>query len=252
MTKTTVTERLFPESNHSKMDLHFLHPFVESHSSNSNITISIAQPPKLLQKIHMLIARQIKCVFGSHAWWALTPVWLIRGCDSKWISRTKKKKNQNKNGNTKDNGKRKFQISFIFFLFKFIRENIELWNLSQLIKRNMNQKEISWRQEAESINLKVKGGQWPLGWRLPKISWVKEDSGMLSRHNDIKHTVEEWAGMEASTWNLCQAVGFTKLDPPKEGKNFSHPPLQSTICTEYRKVRIRKWQTWRKVYFRHI
>ena len=136
-------------------------------------------------------------------------------------------------------GKRKFQISFIFF-FKFIQENIELWNLSRLIKRNLNQKEISWRQEAESINLqvKVKGGQWPLDWRLPKISWVKEDSGMLSRQNDIKHTVDEWAGIESSTWNLCQAVGFTKLNPPKEGKHFYHPLLQSTICTQYRKVRI--------------
>lgn len=70
-----------------------------------------------------------------------------------WISWTKKK-NQKQNGNTKDNGEEKISDFFIFFLFKFIQENIELWNLSQLIKRNMNQKEISWRQEAESINLK--------------------------------------------------------------------------------------------------
>lgn len=74
---------------------------------------------------------------------------------------------------------------------------------------------------------------------------------MLSRHNDIKHTVEEWAGMESSTWNLCQAAGFTKLIHLKKGSIFTIP-FQSTICTEYRKVRICKWQTWRKVYFRHI
>lgn len=187
----------------------------------------------------MLTARQIKSVFGRHGWWALIPVWLIRGYDITWISWTKKQI-KTKMATLKIMGKRKFQISLIFLLFKFIQQNLELWSLSRLIKRNLSQREISWRQEAESIHLKVKvkGGRWPLDWRLPKISWVKEDSGMLSRHNDIKHTVDEWAGIESSTCNLCQAVGFKKLNPPKEGKHFYHPPLQSTICIEYIKVRI--------------
>lgn len=74
--------------------------------------------------------------------------------------------------------------------------------------------------------------------RLPKISWVKEDSGMLSRHNDIKHTVEEWAGMESAPETCAKQQVLRSWIHLKKGSIFTiplfkAPSVQNTERLEY-------------------
>lgn len=53
---------------------------------------------------------------------------------------------------------------------------------------------------------------------------MEEDSRMLSGHNDIKHTVDEWAGINSSPYNLCQATGLNKaVSTYRKGSIFSPP-----------------------------